>query len=162
MILASLPRSQALFHLGYTQASPAGDRAAAERAFDTIPDSYTEARILTLLERCEAAWDLLSSASLFEQEREVETGDTNQVTSTSRLPSRAVLNRSYFLCTQQLAFSLGIRNFRDESSYPLLDGALYINSVPGATGDRGEPGRRVPCDSLDPDSLYLAVCLFSK
>lgn len=162
MMLPALVRSQVLFHLAYTQAAPAADRAAAERAFDSVPDQYTQDKVVFLVNSCEEAWGRLATPPLFEEEREVEVGGSASVTtSVSRLPSRASLNRSYFLLTQQLATAFGIRNFRDEASMPTLEGALYINSIPGAKGDRGERGPRAIYDAITAEEAYLNTLAFN-
>lgn len=122
MILPELSRSKALFHLGYTQATPALARAAIEAAFSTIPDTYTLGKIELLITNCETAWAAVFSPALVEDTREVITGDSNLVTSDSKVPTRQQLDRTYSLAVSQLARSLGVVNFRDQSNYPVLEG----------------------------------------
>lgn len=140
--LSEISKSQARFHLLYNDATPAGDRSRIERAMKNIADEWTVGRIGELITRCENAFTetQLEEGDLVADEEIAITGD---VVRTTQSRNRATWNkrqRYYLHETNALARTLGVRNYRDQeqalAGY-LVDGAMYINSIPGPKGDTG-------------------------
>lgn len=140
--LSEISKSQTRFHLLYNDAVPAGDRARIERAMTETADDWTVTRISELITRCENAFleTQLEEGDLVADEEIAITGD---VVRTTQSRNRATWNkrqRYYLHETNALARTLGVRNYRDQeqaiAGY-LVDGGLYINSIPGNKGDTG-------------------------
>lgn len=140
--LSDTQKSQTRFHLIYNDGTPAGDRARLEKAINNIPDAWTVTRIGDLLVRCEGAYALtqLSAGDLITDERIAITGDVVRTTDSKNRETWNKRQRYYLQETTMLARALGVRNYRDPeeaiAGY-LVDGGIYINSIPGPAGENG-------------------------
>lgn len=141
-VLPDIGKSQARYHLMYNGGTPAGDRARLERSMNEIADTWTVNRITDLINRCETAYALseLEAGDLVVDERVAISGDVVRTTDSQVRDTWNKRQRYYLAETNQLARSLGVRNYRDLSAAIagyLIEGATYINSVPGAKGETG-------------------------
>lgn len=105
-------------------------------------DVWTRTRIGEVLVRCEASFNLtqLDSGDLGVDEEVAITGDVTRTTATSLRASWEKRQRYYLQETVNLALVLGVRNYRDPeqalNGY-LVEGGVYINSIPGVAGNDG-------------------------
>jgi hypothetical protein len=141
-MLSDSQQSAIKFHLGYHHGIPAQDFASLYRAFSLVADEYTTEKIGILIDRCESAFDdlALGGGSLIPTAELDVGGDTTRTTSLTERDPYPRRVRAYNNECNYLARSLGVRNFRDPEqafqSY-LVDGAMFINSIPGAPGQDG-------------------------
>jgi len=137
--LTDTQKSMVRFHLAYSDAVPAGDRARLEEAMSLVPDEWTRSRIGDVLARCETAYSLtqLTAGDLTLDEQVAVTGDVVSTTDTKSRASWSKRQRFYAIETDNLALILGVRNYRNPeqalNGY-LRDGGTYIKSIPGPQG----------------------------
>lgn len=165
--LSDTQKSTCRFHLSYTAATPAGDRARAERAMNEVPDDYTVGKIGELLTRCETAFTAtqLNAGDLISDEQVGISGDTVRTTTQKNRATYQSRQRHYLLETGNLARALGVRNYTDPESGGagyLIEGGSYINSIPGPVGEKGAPGRtgRRGADSTTFSEQHILEAIF--
>jgi len=116
MALTSDQKSTIRFHLGYSQ-----DRAISgaltwlNSVMGSLPDTWTETRIIALIARCDAAFtatQYTNTTGKVVSKTTTITGDAALVTSEEVLPSFSRRWRAYLHECQILADALGVDNYR--------------------------------------------------
>lgn len=144
--LSTRYQSKARFHLVGTGAGiPAGDLARIEEAFATIPDDTIRTYIEDLIDRCDDAWNDIKTLDTSQTvQAESYAGDINRtiVRAQKNLQVFQYYYKIYYTNVEELARSLWVPEYRTPNGDHLRfarSGGEYINSVPGAQGDRGDP-----------------------
>ena len=159
MDLSPLTKSQVRYYLGYSPAVPAFEKARLETAMATVPDDFTVARIVELVDRVAIAFNNTAPgevALLPTDKEEIVSGTSTAVTEISRRDSEATRQRIFEREAQLLANALGVVNFRDDANARnFIPGAIAVNSLPGAQGNPGISIRGAPGASGYLDVTYL-------
>lgn len=115
-------RELAQFYLGYDSESvPAGDKALLARAFART--DWTNAFITEFtaqVNRCQRTWNEIEQASDDISYRRIIVGDVNRTDSEFRSESRRQRVRAFLYESDQLALSLGVRNYRNPENAPWI------------------------------------------
>lgn len=147
--LTSEQQAKTKFHLGYNLATPAADHARIFRAMTQIPDEWTSGRVGDLIVACDGAYEL-TSLEAGTPATDLATSIEGDLDRTTSLLARDPYNRRLRAYVNQcnfLATTLGVRNYRDPEQAGvglLLDGGMFINTLPGVKGDPGGIGETGP------------------
>lgn len=113
--LADVDKARVRYHLAYNESVPTGDRALLEKRMTTIHDTYTVAKIVDRLDRCdrtEAETETDQQESGITSKR-LLLGDVNRTDVLYEAVSLEKRYKAYMLECNAVAKSLGVRNWRD-------------------------------------------------
>lgn len=103
------------FYLGYTsQAVPWGDKALLRRALDRSDYSSSElSEIAAQVSRCQRTWNEIEEASDDVAYRRIIIGDVNRTDTEFRSEKFRGRKQAFVFESDQLALTLGVRNYRN-------------------------------------------------
>lgn len=110
------------FYLGYIgTTTPWGDKALLQRALDRT-DYTNEARseIALQVQRCKRTWEEIEEASDDVAYRRIIIGDVNRTDTEFRSEKPAARKRAFIYEADQLALTLGVRNYRNPENAQYL------------------------------------------
>jgi hypothetical protein len=110
------------FYLGYTsQAVPWGDRALLRRALDrTDYNNWELSEIGKQVDRCQRTWEEIEEASDDVAYRRIIIGDVNRTDTEFRSEKFTGRKRAFIFESDQLAATLGVRNYRNPANAEYL------------------------------------------
>jgi hypothetical protein len=143
--LSSEYQKRARWHLFGTGAGiPAGDRARLEEAMNQIPDDTTLGYVVSLVNRCDSAWnDIGNAQGVITVSAETYAGDLNRTVARGQRNSQLVeyYYDIYYRHVDQLARRLWVPDYTTPNSdyyrYARFGGE-YVNSLPGTQGAPGD------------------------